>query len=171
MYITPTWWELWFDGILLINETGNLNSSLYLDGNSTTEYNIYYGPTVEPVNGNITDLCIETWRTWDWEDEWCDYWNPDETEIDSKQFIDTVDVYENIEISFYMKTESAFTCSDDHCSVFRLGNESGPNVARLPNINIEQNLNLRFSMHLNNGSARFISVSDATFMSTHNGME
>ena len=65
MYITPTWWKLWFDGILLINETGNLNLSSYLDANSTREYNIYYGPTTYPVSGSIGYLYIRTFATWD----------------------------------------------------------------------------------------------------------
>lgn len=63
MYITPTSWELWFDNITLINETGNLNASLYLDADSARQYNIYYGPTTKHVDGSITDLCIVTYAS------------------------------------------------------------------------------------------------------------
>ena len=73
-----------------------------------------------------------------------------------------------------MRTEVDFTCSVGNCSVFRLGNESGSHGARLPNINIQQDHTLDFSMHWNDGTAntiKHIVADDDTFMSTYNGME
>jgi len=105
----------------------------------------------------------------------CDYWNGNEIQIADSNFIDTVDVYENIEISFSAKSIEANYTDNGQCSLFRLGDLSGG--TKIPQINMKTNNNgkklMAFSMSWdsNGGNVKTTNAGDDTFRATFNDGE
>ena len=128
----------------------------------------HYRPTPSPTTSPSASPSLPTSEPTDiptYNIAMCDYWNSDVMEIQESHIVDTILLYNNINISFYIRTEENFTCSRPYCNFFRITNST--RTVKIPNLSITNDGELQLGLTINSGLKSW-TFSDATFMQSHN---